>query len=160
MLPPTITGRTWVRSSSPVRVVVVVLPLVPVMARQSASITRQASSSSPMMGTPRARTAVRAGRSSGTPGLTTTSSAPRKASSGWPPAQRATPSRSSARASAVRPSRAPESEASTRVPSRRSRRAAATPLLARPTTATVRVASQSRYGRPRVPSPLTKIPTW
>ena len=62
-------------SSAPVSAVVVVLPLVPVMATNSASIARQASSSSPMIGTPRARAPASAGASTGTPGLTTTSSA-------------------------------------------------------------------------------------
>ena len=158
MLPPTSTGRTWVRSSSPVSAVVVVLPLVPVMAMTSASITRHASSSSPMIGTPRARTAASAGSSSGTPGLTTTSSAPRNAASGWPPVQSAQPSRSSPRASAGSASSGLESEASTRPPRRRISRAAATPLLASPTTETVLPASDWRYVAPRSPLPLTKIP--
>ena len=88
-------GAPGPRKSSPVSAVVVVLPFVPVIAMTSASIARQASSSSPTMGTPRARTRTRAGSVSGTPGLTTTSSAPANASSGWPPVQSAQPSRSS-----------------------------------------------------------------
>jgi hypothetical protein len=91
MFPATSTAPGWTCNSSPARAVVVVLPLVPVIARVSASMVRQASSSSLTMGTPRPRTAARAGRSSGTPGLTTTRPAPANAISGCPPAQRAQP---------------------------------------------------------------------
>ena len=143
MLPPTSTGRTCPRSTSPVRAVVVVLPLVPVMAMTSESITRQASSSSLITGTPRARSGASAGSSRGTPGLITTSSAPANAASGCP-LQTAICSVSSRRASADHASRGAASEASTRPPSRATRRAAARPLFASPTTATVLPATQCR----------------
>src|SRR5262249_27753951 len=154
MWPPRRTGGAWPRRSSPVSAVVVVLPLVPVMAITSASIARQASSSSPMIGTPRARTRTRAGSVSGTPGLTTTSSAPSNAASGWPPVQTAQPSRSSALASADIDARSTASDASTVPPTRRMSRAAATPLRARPTTATVRPARWRRYAGPRPAAPF------
>ena len=154
ILPPTSTGRTWARKSSPVSAVVVVLPFVPVMAMTSASIARQASSSSPTMGTPRARTRTRAGSVSGTPGLTTTSSASAKASSGWPPVQSAQPSRSSRSTSAESAARSAASEASTVPLTRRIRRAAATPLFASPTTETVLPASRRRYAGPRPVAPF------
>jgi hypothetical protein len=126
-----------------VSAVVVVLPLVPVMAMTSASMTRQASSSSLITGTPRARSDASTGRSSGTPGLATTSSAPAKAASGCP-LHTGMRSSSSRRASGDHRSRGAASEARTRPPRRAMRRAAAIPLLARPTTATVLPASSRR----------------
>jgi hypothetical protein len=145
MLPPTRTGRACPRRISPVSAVVVVLPFVPVIAMTSLSIARHASSSSPIIGTPRARGPASPGSSSGTPGLTTTRSAPSKASAGWPPVQRRTPgSSASTPTSGARASGAALSEASTRAPSRRASRAAAMPLRASPTTATVRPLSQWR----------------
>ena len=144
MFPATSVGRTCALSNSPVSAVVVVLPLVPVIAMRSASMTSHASSSSPMTGTPRALAADRAGSARGTPGLTTTRSAFSKASAGWPPVHSRHPSRSSCHASADSDAGAPESDASTRPPTRRMSRAAAMPLRARPTTETVRPASQRR----------------
>ena len=82
MLPAVVDGKPAALSRCAIRAVVVVFPLVPVMAMRSASMTRQPSSSSPMMGTPRARATSRAGSSRGTPGLTTTNSAPANAASG------------------------------------------------------------------------------
>src|SRR5262245_29207369 len=154
MLPPTSTGRSCARKSSPVSAVVVVLPLVPVIAMTSASIARQASSSSPTIAIPRARTRESAGIVSGTPGLTTTSSAPSNAASGCPPVHSRPPSRSSARASSDSAARSPASDARTRPPTRRTSRAAATPLFARPTTDTVLPASHRRYAGPRPVAPL------
>ena len=63
-----------------------------------------------------------------------------------PPRARAPPARSDAAG--------PESDASTRPPSRRIRRAAATPLLASPTTETVAPESQRRYSGPRSGVPV------
>ena len=117
------------------------------MAMTSASSTRKASSSSLITGTPRAWSATSEGISSGTPGLTTTSSAPRKASSGWPDHVLIWGD-SSPRATGDQASRGAASEASTWPPSRATSRAAATPLLARPTTATVFPSSQRRYAAP------------
>ena len=99
MLPATSTGRgSWARSA-PVSAVVVVLPFVPVMAMVSASSARHASSISPMMGIPTARAGASCGDSSGTPGLTTTSSAPATPTPAPSPAASRTPRRGSARAS-------------------------------------------------------------
>src|SRR5262249_28112494 len=154
MLPPTSTARSCARKSSPVSAVGGVLPLVPVIAMTSASIARQASSSSPTIGIPRARIRASAGIVSGTPGLTTTSSAPSKAASGCPPVHSRPPSRSSERASADSAARSPASDARTRPPTRRMSRAAATPLLARPTTETVLPASHRRYAGPPPVAPF------
>src|SRR4029453_16294595 len=96
------TGRGCWASTAPIRAVVVVLPLVPVIAVVSASIARQPSSSSPMIGTPRARAGAIWAPSSGTPGLTTTRWAPAKAEAApSPPPIRRTPR--SARPAASRP---------------------------------------------------------
>ena len=149
MFPPTKTGRSDSAKSAPVSAVVVVFPFVPVIATNSAVIVRYASSISAITGIPRARQAASDGWAAGTPGLTTTSSAVRKASSGCPPTMRRTPSARSARASGGRTSSARAS-----VPVTRARRAwrsrqAATPLRASPTTVTARPARASRQGRPR-----------
>ena len=154
MFPPTIAGRAVSFRSPKVSAVVVVLPLVPVMAMKSASMTRQPSSSSPMIGTPRALTGAKAGNESGTPGLTTTSSTSANAAAGCPPAHSRQPSSSSCLAAAGSDARGLESDASTRPPSLRTSRAAATPLRASPTTATVRPASHRWYVGPRSSDPL------
>ena len=107
-------------------------------------MTSHASSSSPMISTPRALAADRAGSVRGTPGLTTTRSASSKAPAGWPPVHSRHPSRSSCHASGDSDAGSPASDASTRPPTRRMSRAAAMPLRARPTTETVRPASQRR----------------
>ena len=60
-LPTTATGSAAVRWTWPIHSVVVVLPLVPVTATNSFETNRQASSSSPMTGTPRALAATIAG---------------------------------------------------------------------------------------------------
>ncbi len=145
MLPATSTGRGCWASTAPISAVVVVLPLVPVIAVVSASIARQPSSSSPMIGTRRARAGASWAPSSGTPGLTTTRSAPTKAeaASPLPPISR-TPR--SARPAASRPRAATgfTSVPVTSAPAVRRRRAAATPLLASPTTVTRRPVSELR----------------
>src|SRR5688572_4136 len=147
MLPPISTGRDRPPSSAPVSAEVVVLPLVPVMATVSASMARQPSSSSPITGTPRLRAGASCEPSTGTPGLMTTSSVPAKAAA---PSTRCTPSAASAATS--RPSEATgfRSVARTSAWAAASRRAAATPRLARPTTVTRRPASVASHFRPRV----------
>ena len=59
----------------PVSSVVVDLPFVPVIAITRPRSQRDASSTSPITGTPRARAAATTGSSGGTPGLRTTRSA-------------------------------------------------------------------------------------
>ena len=76
MLPPTLTLNPAVSSMRPVNAVVVDLPLVPVMAMTRPRSQRYASSISPITGTPLRRAARTAGCSGGTPGLSTTRSAP------------------------------------------------------------------------------------
>ncbi len=61
-LPATATGRPASRWTCPIHSVVVVLPLVPVTATNSLGMSRQASSSSPSTGEPRARAAWTIGR--------------------------------------------------------------------------------------------------
>src|SRR5437016_178772 len=147
MLPPTKTGRGCSASSAPVSAGVVVLPLVPVMAIVSASIARHASSSSPSTGTRRARAGASCAPSSGTPGLTTTSSTPSKAAG---PSMSLTPAVASAATSGPSEATGLASVPHTSAPAAASRRAAAIPLLARPTTVTWRRASVARYPRPLV----------
>src|SRR6266850_1266935 len=147
MLPPTKTGRGCSASSAPVSAVVVVLPLVPVMAIVSASIARHASSSSPITGTRRARAGASCSPSSGTPGLTTTSSTPSKAAE---PSTSRTPTAASAATSGPSEATGLASVPRTSAPAATSRRAAAIPLLARPTTVARRPASVARYPRPLV----------
>ena len=84
-----VTG--FASSSRPVRVVVVDLPLVPVIATMRPRSQREASSSSPITGTPAARASAMAGCASGTPGLSTIRSAPRSVSRRWPPSSSSTP---------------------------------------------------------------------
>ena len=78
-------------SIRPVSVVVVDFPFVPVMATMRPRSQRDASSSSPMTGTPARRAASTAGRSDGTPGLSTTRSAPVNVDAWCPPSSSATP---------------------------------------------------------------------
>ena len=141
MLPATRTGRGCWASTAPISAVVVVLPLVPVIAIVSASIARQPSSSSPMIGTCRARAAASWAPSGGIPGLTTTSSVPAKAAAVSPvPASRRTPRSASAAASRPRAATGFTSVPITSAPAVRRSRAAATPLRASPTTVTRRPA--------------------
>ena len=80
-LPPTNVGRPVSARIAPQSVVVVDLPLVPVIATSVARSTkRDASSISPVTGTPAAR-AARSGAISGTPGDSTMRSAPVKIAS-------------------------------------------------------------------------------
>ena len=78
MLPPTWHAIPLSRRICPVNAVVVVLPLVPVIPMFCPSRNGAASSSSPITGTPRARTGASRSRSAGTPGEITTSSASSK----------------------------------------------------------------------------------
>ena len=152
MLPPTSTGRTWARKSSPVSAVVVVLPFVPVMAMTSASIARQAELELADTGTPRARTRTSAGsveRHAGAhhdqlrvgEGLVGMAARP----------ERAAVALERPRLGGERGRGRRRRSASTRPPTRRISRAAATPLFASPTTETVLPASQRRYAGPAIP---------
>ena len=123
-LPATATGSRAARQIAPSSSTVVVLPFVPVTATKRFGSSRQASSSSPSTGTPRARAAWISGASWGTPGLFTTS--PARSS-------KPTPSLSSSASRSSGSSGRPESQASTS-PCARSIRAAAIPERASPTT--------------------------
>ena len=76
---------------SPARVVVVVLPFDPVMATIGPGRNCAASSISPITFSPSARACTSGGASTGTPGLTTIRSCPRKVRSPWPPVSTAIP---------------------------------------------------------------------
>ena len=78
MFPPTKVSKPQARKISPVRVVVVVLPLVPVMATMGAFMNQEASSTSLTTRRFCARAMVSGLMSIGTPGLTTIRSAIRK----------------------------------------------------------------------------------
>ncbi len=131
MLPPTVTLKPAISSIRPVSAVVVDFPFVPVIAITRPSSHLEASSTSPITATPRARAAAMTGCSDGTPGLNTTRSALVKVSSLWPPSSSPTPSASSARASATSDR---VSDSVTRAPRRTSSSAAAIPLRAAPAT--------------------------
>ena len=89
MLPPTVTLKPAASSIRPVSVVVVDFPFVPVIAITRPCSQRDASSISPMTGTPVARAACTTGWSGGTPGLSTTRSARANVSRWWPPSSSA-----------------------------------------------------------------------
>ncbi len=76
MLPQTSAVRPPAFTISPVIAVVVLLPLLPVMATTGPSRNGKASSTSAITGTPHRRASSSSGRSSGTPGETTTRSTP------------------------------------------------------------------------------------
>ena len=133
MLPPTSTRFPEASSIRPTSVVVVDLPLVPVMAMTRPFSQRQASSSSPMTGTPAARASWSSASSGGTPGLVTIRSAFRKKRAWCRPRSSATPisrRRSSPRIVAA------WSVSVTCAPRATSSSAAARPLRAAPTTST------------------------
>src|SRR5882672_6535046 len=115
----------WPSSST-----VVVLPLVPVTARQRFGIARQASSSSPTTSIPRSNAAAITGASRGTPGLLTTVRVP--SSRANPSVSRATSTPTPVNPAA--PSGCPESTPRTTPPRSANNRAAACPDLASPTT--------------------------
>ena len=85
MLPPTSTRLPSAAIIRPSSVVVVDFPFVPVTAITRPRSHRDASSTSPMTSTPRARAETRPGSSGGTPGLVTTRSAESKVAALWPP---------------------------------------------------------------------------
>src|SRR5688572_6550655 len=147
MFPPTSTLRPEAVSIRPTSVVVVDFPLVPVIAITRPRIQRQASSSSPMISTPPARAARKAGCSSGTPGLATIRSADASVSGRCPPSSSVTPLRSSRSASS---NVSCTSVSVTAAPRARSSSAAATPLRAAPTTTT---------RRPRTEKSLSPTPS-
>ena len=68
MLPTAMASSPAVRSRSAVRVVVVVLPLVPVMASQRCGLSRQANSGSPMTSSEQACALCMKSECSGMPG--------------------------------------------------------------------------------------------
>ena len=78
MLPPTVTLKPAASRIRPVSAVVVDLPFVPVMAITRPRSQRDASSISPMTGTPRARARLNHRLIGGTPGLSTIRSASAK----------------------------------------------------------------------------------
>ena len=90
MFPPTTAVRPPAVNMRPVSVVVVDFPFVPVIATMRPVSQRDASSISPMMGTPASRAAAICGWSSGMPGLTTSKSADVNVSSRCAPNSRAT----------------------------------------------------------------------
>src|ERR1035441_1200019 len=115
--------RMW-----PIRLVVVVLPLEPVMPMVRPLRNGAASSTSPMTGTPRRRASSSGPRSAGTSGESTISSAPSKtAGVCWANGMWSSPTPGSA-SSGLR------SVARTRAPSRASKAAEATPDFFMPTT--------------------------
>src|SRR4051812_42078628 len=133
MFPPTITLNPACSSIRPVSVVVVDLPLVPVIAMIRPASHRDASSTSPITGTPAARAAAITGCSGGTPGLNTMRSASANVAGWCPPSSTTTPSGRSASASGTSTR---TSVNVTRPPRAVSNCAAAMPLLAPPTTVT------------------------
>ena len=98
MLPATTCLRPAVSKTWAMRLVVVVLPLEPVTATMGPRQNQLATSISLTTGTPLARAVCTIPTVLGTPGLTTTSSAPESARSVWPPASNSTPEASSSSA--------------------------------------------------------------
>ena len=95
MLPPTSASRPACWHIRPMSVVVVDFPLVPVTAITRPRSQREASSSSPITGTPAERAARTSGCSRETPGLTTIRSAPSSVSTRCFPSSTPMPSRTS-----------------------------------------------------------------
>jgi len=133
MLPPTRTRRPAASSIRPTSVVVVDFPFVPVMATMGPRSHRVASSSSPMTGTPAALALSSSGRSIGTPGLSTIKLALSNEAASCSPSSSSMPASRSSASCGIDGLR---SVSVTRAPRLASRRAAATPLLAAPTTST------------------------
>ena len=104
MFPPTSTRQPPSSSIRPTSVVVVDFPFVPVMATIRPRSQREASSSSPTIGTPASRAASIAGCRDGTPGLSTMRSASRSVLSRCSPSSSVTPAlRSRASSADLRP---------------------------------------------------------
>src|SRR5574338_71286 len=133
MLPPTATREPPSPSIRPMSVVVVDFPFVPVTAIRRPFSHREASSSSPITGTPFARACSISGCRQDTPGLSTMRSAPESDSTSCPPSSSATPAASNSSAASICGFM---SVSTTLAPRRASRCAAATPLRAAPTTTT------------------------
>ena len=83
ILPPTCTGMPLAFRICPVMAVVVVFPFEPVMPMISPFRNQLASSRSPITGTPRRRACSARSRSAGTPGESTTRSAPSNEAASW-----------------------------------------------------------------------------
>ena len=76
--PPVKTRNPAVERRWPQSAVVVLFPLVPVMPKIGSEMKREASSTSPINSIRRERASMKMGSESGTPGLATTRSIPRK----------------------------------------------------------------------------------
>ncbi len=135
MLPPTSVGSPAFLSSSPIRVVVVVLPFDPVIPMSRPLRKRAASSISLMISTPAAAAFRNGSSASGTPGLATIRSAFSNNSVGCEPATTSTPLPRSAAATLSSLSGF-ASFTVTRAPRASRKSAAASPLRAAPTTRT------------------------
>ena len=133
MFPATDAFSPAAASIRPTSVVVVDLPFVPVMATTRPRIMRDASSTSPMIGTRARRARASAGCRSGTPGLSTIRSAAANSAGSCGPSRSSTPASARPAASG---SSGFTSASVTRAPRRASRCAAAMPLRAAPTTRT------------------------
>ncbi len=132
-LPPMKVRRPARSRARPTRLVVVLLPFVPVMATSGQARRRKASSISLQTGMPRRTAAASTGTSRGTPGLGTTSSTPARSCgpsspkrSSTPAGAPVTPSAAAGRASATR----------TRTPRAVSAAATACPVRRKPSTRT------------------------
>src|SRR5215831_6333178 len=136
MLPPTSAANPAAVMISPTSVVVVVLPFDPVMATIGPVRNRAASSISPMTVSPRVRACTSGGASTGTPGLTTIRSCPRKVRSPCPPVSTVMPLSSRTGISLRSSSPLLVSETETLAPCRFRNNADATPDFPRPTTST------------------------
>ena len=113
-----------------------VFPLEPVIAIIFLGRNKDANSISPITGSPRARAWTRGAESTGTPGLTTMKSCPRKVRSPCPPVSTAIPWSSRTGISLPSWSCGFASETVTRAPLACRKSADATPDLPRPTTST------------------------
>src|SRR5579859_2284591 len=136
IFPPTSVGDPLAVMISPASVVVVVLPFDPVMATIGPGKNCAASSISPITLSPSERACTSGGASTGTPGLTTIRSCPRKVRSPWPPVSTVMPLSSSTGISLRSSSPLLVSDTETLAPCFFKNKAEATPDLPRPTTST------------------------
>src|SRR4029077_187002 len=136
IFPPTKVENFPAAIISPANEVVVVLPLAPVMATIGPDRNCAAISISPITFSPRLRACTSCGASTGTPGLTTIKSCPRKVRSPWPPVSTVIPCSSRSRISSRSSASGLESDTVTRAPRDLRKRAEATPDLPSPTTRT------------------------
>ncbi len=154
-LPPTKVAKPAALKISPMSVVTVLLPLVPVIATMGARVYQLASSSSLTTGTPRA-SAASTTRRGGTPGDTTIRSAFAKVSGLCAPRSKLTPACASAMSFSSSRSAASRLSLSTTeaAPLRSASRAADSPEAPMPTTTTrlqltVRSTRRGIHQRPR-----------